>query len=147
MSGSGKHSYRFVKSRLPHSGRLEETTPYEKDIMTTQIDLHFRYRVNDEARFADYLAIVLPITEREEPYVLEYEIARDSDGIVLQHERYEDEAAIGKHLELTAEGQKAWGEAVELLDIRFVGELSNEFRTAYDSPQASWWTPFRTVTR
>lgn len=115
--------------------------------MTTQIDLHFRYRITDEARFADYLAIVLPLTEHDEPYVLEYEIARDADGLVLQHERYQNEAAIAKHLEVTAEGQKAWGESTELLDIRFVGDLSEEFRATIDAPQATWWTPFRALQR
>lgn len=115
--------------------------------MTARIDMYFRYRIIDDARYADYLAIVLPLTEREEPYVLEYEMARGADGIVLQHERYENEDAIVKHLQVTAEGQKAWGESTELLDIRFVGELSEKFRTEYDTPLASWWTHFRAVAR
>jgi quinol monooxygenase YgiN len=114
---------------------------------SAHIDLYFTYRVTDPARFEDYLAIVLPLTEAREPYVLHYSLARDEHGNVLQHERYENEAAIAQHLELTAEGQKAWGEATELTDIRFVGPLSDEFRRLYDTPQATWWAHDRSVRR
>ncbi|NYJ73178.1 antibiotic biosynthesis monooxygenase [Allobranchiibius huperziae] len=114
--------------------------------MTTTIDLHFRYRITDEARFDEYLALVPPITESQEPYVLEYELARDHD-IVLQHERYEDEAAIARHLDVTAEGQRARAESTELLDIRFVGALSDDFKQRNDTPLATWWTRYRSVER
>lgn len=117
--------------------------------MTTDhtIDLHFTYRVTDPARFEDYLDIALPLTQDEEPYVLEYSLARNSDGIVLQHERYENEAAIAKHLEVTAEGQKAWNEATELLDIRFVGPLSDEFFSQWEVPENSRWGRYRSIQR
>lgn len=115
--------------------------------MTTAIDLHFSYRVTDEDKFQRYVDAVLPVTERDEPYVLEYSLARDTDGVVLQHERYENEDAIRKHLEATATGQKLWGESTELIDIRFVGPLSDGFKKEFDSPVASWWTADKSIAR
>ncbi|WP_425860899.1 hypothetical protein [Arthrobacter sp. TWP1-1] len=75
---------------------------------TDQIDFFFTYRVLDEDLFEKYLATVLPVTEKEEPYVLEYNLARAADGTILQHERYENEEAIGRHLALTAEPRTRW---------------------------------------
>ena len=116
---------------------------------TTQIDLLFRYRVKEggESRFQEYLEKVPPLTEAEEPYVLEYEIFVQEDGIYLQHERYVDEEAINKHLTVTAEGQAAWGEATELLEISFLGDLSREFWERWKTPTATRYTRFRSITR
>jgi hypothetical protein len=115
---------------------------------TDQIDFFFTYRVLDQDLFEQYVATVLPVTEKEEPYVLEYTLARSADGTVLQHERYENEEAIARHLALTADGQKMWGESTELLDIRFVGPLSEKFRTENAlGPIASWWNRYQAVAR
>lgn len=116
---------------------------------TDQIDFYFTYKVRDQDLFEKYLAIVLPITETEEPYVLEYTLARSADGTILQHERYENEEAIARHLALTAEGQKMWGEATELIDIRFVGPLSEKFQTTNNAlgPIPSWWNRYQSIAR
>jgi hypothetical protein len=115
---------------------------------TDQIDFFFTYRVLDQDLFEQYVATVLPVTEKEEPYVLEYTLARSADGTILQHERYENEEAIARHLALTADGQKMWGESTELLDIRFVGPLSEKFRTENAlGPIASWWNRYQAVAR
>lgn len=115
---------------------------------TDQIDFFFTYRVLDQDLFEKYLATVLPVTEKEEPYVLEYTLARGADGTVLQHERYENEEAVRRHVTLTAEGQKMWGQSTELIDIRFVGPLSEKFRTENAlGPIASWWDRYQSINR
>lgn len=115
---------------------------------TDQIDVYFTYRVTDEELFQQYVATVLPLTEAEEPYVLEYTLARAADGTILQHERYENEEAIARHLALTADGQKMWGGSTELTNIRFVGPLSEKFRTENDLGSiASWWDRYQAVDR
>jgi quinol monooxygenase YgiN len=121
----------------------------EDAAMTKQVDLIFRYRVKEDQRerFEQYLAKVVPVTESQEPYVLEYHIFRREDGTFLQHERYADEAAIHRHLEVTAEGQADWAAATELLDLMAVGELSQDFWDAYDSPLVSKYHRFREAAR
>ena len=115
---------------------------------TDQIDVFFTYRVLDQDLFEKYLAAVLPVTEKEEPYVLEYTLARSADGTILQHERYENEEAINRHLALTADGQKMWGESTQLTNIRFVGPLSEKFRTENAlEPIASWWDRYQSINR
>lgn len=116
---------------------------------STRVDLLFTYRVNNgqEARFQDYLDLVPPLTEAQEPYVLEYELFRREDGTYLQHERYENETAIYKHLELTADGQKAWGEATELLSLDVIGDLSQKFWKSFDFPGVTSYQRFQAITR
>jgi hypothetical protein len=115
---------------------------------TDQIDVFFIYRVLDQDLFEQYLATVLPVTEKDEPYVLEYTLARGVDGTILQHERHENEEAITRHLALTADGRKMWGESTELTDIRFVGPLSEKFRTENAlGPIAAWWDRDQSINR
>lgn len=116
---------------------------------STRVDLLFTYRIKDgqEKRFQDYLDMVPPLTGTREPYVLEYELFRRPDGIFLQHERYEDEDAISKHLEVTAEGQKAWGEATELLSLDVIGDLSQKYWDGVDFPGVTSYQRFQTIAR
>lgn len=115
---------------------------------TTQIDLFFRYTVKDQARYQEYLDQVFPLTQ-DEPYVLEYHIHREADGTMLQHERYENEEAIGKHTTSTAAAQAAFAESTEFLDLRAVGTLSDEFKSRIGGMGLSvtWWERFRSVER
>jgi hypothetical protein len=115
-----------------------------------QIDVFFTYRITDQDLFERYVATVLPVTEEEEPHVLEYTLARSADGsTILQHERYENEEAIARHLALTADGQRMWGGSTELTDIRFVGPVSEKFRVenAALGPLASWWDRYQAISR
>ncbi|WP_433270972.1 antibiotic biosynthesis monooxygenase [Actinosynnema sp. CS-041913] len=116
---------------------------------SSQVDLIFAYRVvaGREALFEQYLKTVLPLTEAEEPYVLEYHLFRREDGIILQHERYADEQAIRDHLRVTAAGQKLWGDATELLDIRVVGPVSDAFLTEFTIPASAHFARFRSISR
>lgn len=94
---------------------------------------------------------MLPVTEKREPYVLEYTLARSAVGTtILQHERYENEEAIARHLDRTADGQKMWGGSTELTDIRFVGSLSEKFRAENNialGSIASWWDRYQVIAR
>lgn len=94
-----------------------------------QVDLLFTYRVKpgEEERFAASQRSIYPITEGEEPYVLEYELFQREDGSYLQHERYFDEAAIQRHLDATAEGQALWNAAVDLDEVFVIGPVSQDF--------------------
>ena len=134
----------LLEPSTQHLSRLNGAT---MPANAAQIDLYFTYRVHDEDLFAEYLDAVLPVTAEQEPYVLEYTLARGVYGTILQHERYENEAAIGRHLELTREGQEKWGQSTELLDIRFVGPLSQEFRDAYNLDVGSWWDRYKAASR
>lgn len=115
---------------------------------TTQIDLFFRYTVKDEARYQDYLDQVFPLTQ-DEAYVLKYHIHRGADGQMLQHERYENEVAIGKHTENTAAAQAAFAESTEINDFRGVGEISDEFKSLVNGMgiSAAFFERYRSVQR
>ena len=115
---------------------------------TTQIDLFFRYTVKDEKRFQDYLDQAIPLTQ-DEPYVLEYHLFREADGTMFQHERYENEEAIGKHTTTTADAQAAFAEATEYIDFRAVGNLSDDFKNLIGGMglPATWWDRFVSVER
>lgn len=114
-----------------------------------QVDLYFTYRVKNghQARFQEYLDLVPPLTEKDEPYVLEYEIFQQTNGYYLQHERYVDEAGMTRHMQVTAEGQKVWAEATELLQLMAVGPLSERYWRTYGSDKMVAYQRFREVAR
>ncbi|MFJ9375047.1 putative quinol monooxygenase [Streptomyces sp. NPDC101455] len=109
----------------------------------------FKYRVKPgmEGRFQDYLDKVLPVTEAQEPYVLGYEIFQAPDGTYFQHEYYENEAAVWKHMELTADGQKDHAEATEFIELTMVGNLTQKFRDTFLGGGGTDFRPFRNVSR
>jgi quinol monooxygenase YgiN len=71
------------------------------------IDVIFRFRVKPGKLelYKQAIDFILPITEAKESYVLEYEIYKNAEGIYTQHERFADEAALHRHLEVTMDGQ------------------------------------------
>ncbi|MFE3060477.1 putative quinol monooxygenase [Nocardia sp. NPDC059239] len=111
------------------------------------IDALFSYNVKPgmEDRYQAYLDKVFPITEAEEPYVLGYEIFQGADGTYYQHEQYENEDAIWKHMERTAAGQEDFAASTEMLSVTMLGELSDKFRETYGIKVS--YTPFRRVAR
>ncbi|QSE90771.1 antibiotic biosynthesis monooxygenase [Rhodococcus pseudokoreensis] len=111
------------------------------------IDALFSYRVRPgmEDRYQAYLDKVFPITEAEEPYVLGYEIFHGDDGTYYQHEQYENEDAIWKHMERTAAGQEDFASSAELLTNVILGEVSEKFRDTFGVKVS--YTPFRSVSR
>lgn len=109
------------------------------------IDALFGYRVTDDARFQQYLDKVFPITEADEPYVLGYEIFRGSDGTYFQHEHYENEDAIWKHMEVTAAGQEDFAASTEMISVTMLGDLSEKFKETFGVETG--YTAFRQVAR
>ncbi|MBU2667814.1 hypothetical protein KOI35_30315 [Actinoplanes bogorensis] len=112
-----------------------------------QVDLIFKYRVADEARFAESQELIYPRTEADEPYLIEYQVFRQPDGVHLQHERYFDEDSIWRHLEVTAAGQQAWNEATELIEVNVIGPVGEKFREAFAGPAVFFYDRVREVVR
>ncbi|WP_405814443.1 antibiotic biosynthesis monooxygenase [Streptomyces sp. NBC_01390] len=108
---------------------------------------HYRVKPGMEDRFQDYLAKVLPVTEAQEPYILGYEIFQAPDGSYFQHEHYENEEAVWKHLELTTDGQKDFAEATEMIHLTMVGNLTQKFRDTFLDGEGTDFKPFRSVNR
>jgi quinol monooxygenase YgiN len=119
--------------------------------MSTEINNYFSYRIKPgmEERFQAYLDKVLPVTEAQEPYVLSYEIFQGSDGTYFQHERYENEDAVWKHMEVTASGQADFAASTEMISLVILGELSQKFRDTFgaDVDLGAEYLPFRQVAR
>ncbi|RKE07927.1 putative quinol monooxygenase [Catellatospora citrea] len=113
------------------------------------IDVVFRFRVKPgkQEQYQKAIDYILPITEAKEPYVLEYNIYNNIEGVFTQHERYADEAALHRHMELTAQGQQDWAEAIELEDVVVLGEMSDKFWSLYGGPHAHGFQEFRRVAR
>ena len=115
------------------------------DTTSSTVDSIFHYRVTDQARYQQYLDEVFPVTEGEEPYVLEYKIFRGSDGTMFQHERYENEDAVVKHMTRTASAQEDFAASTEFISLTMLGALSESIREAYGINTE--FTPFRSVER
>src|SRR5262245_41385223 len=96
-----------------------------KDTAMTRdrVDLVFTFRVKPDEQDLYERAIdaLLPVTERDEPYVLEYEIYRDAEDLYTQHERYVDEDAMFRHLEVTEAAQVDWAEATDVQQVFVLG--------------------------
>lgn len=116
---------------------------------TNAIDIVFRFKVKagEEERYQRAIDSILPITEEQEPYVLEYEIYRDADGVYTQHERYADEDAVHRHMEVTAPGQADWAAATDLEQVIVLGDMSEKFWNLYGGPHAKGYSPFRKIKR
>ncbi|MET7540313.1 hypothetical protein [Streptomyces sp. NPDC005507] len=115
--------------------------------MSNEIENLFHYRVKSgmEERYQAYVNKVLPLTQAQEPYVLGYEILQGSDGSYYQRERYENEEAVWKHMELTAEGQADFAAATEMIELVILGELSQKFRDTFGI--TTTYTPLHQVNR
>jgi quinol monooxygenase YgiN len=111
------------------------------------ITLIFSYRVTDEKRFRDYLQKVLPVTEADEPYMLEYEIYKNAEGIYIQHEVYADADALSKHFKLTAEGQADWAAATDLINLVALGDPPADWFETHQIPRSTAYSKFRSVAR
>ncbi|MBA4025091.1 MAG: hypothetical protein C0482_22275 [Gordonia sp.] len=115
--------------------------------MSTTVQALFTYRVKPgcEEQFQSYIDKVFPVTEANEPYVVGYEIFQNADGIYLQHETYENEDAIWKHMNVTASGQADFAASTELLSVQMLGSVSDKFRETYGHPEV--FGDFKRVTR
>jgi quinol monooxygenase YgiN len=133
---------------MGYAGQIASSIKSSKEIhVSTGIDALFTYRIKPGKQevFQSYLDKVLPVTEAEEAYVLSYEIFQGDDGTYYQHERYESEDAIWKHMEVTAAGQQDFSDAAEILAVNILGDVSPKFRETYGI--ATNYTPFRRIAR
>jgi hypothetical protein len=117
------------------------TTPH------AHITLFFTYRVVHPELFESYLDKVLPVTETDEPYMLAYEIFRNDEGVYAQREVYADGDALARHFELTADGQRDWAAATEMLSFSALGTPPSEWFETHQLPRHVAFAPFRAVVR
>lgn len=113
----------------------------------TAITLIFSYKVHDETLFQSYLEKVLPVTEADEPYMLAYEIYQNDEGVYTQREVYADGDALAKHFDLTADGQKDWAAATEILSFSALGNPPADWFTTHQIPSNAAFAKFRAVAR
>jgi quinol monooxygenase YgiN len=111
------------------------------------ITLLFSYRVHDEDRFQSYLDKVLPVTEADEPYMLAYEIFQNEAGVYMQREVYADGDALAKHFDLTADGQKDFAAATEVLSLTALGAPPAEWFTIHHIPTDAAFAKIRAISR
>ena len=109
------------------------------------IDVVFRFRVKPDKLelYKQAIDLVLPITEARESYVLEYEIYENAEGVYTQHERFADEAALHRHLEVTMDGQIKWAEATEVEQVIILGDMSKHFWNLYGNENTHGYSLFR----
>ncbi|MFI1358218.1 hypothetical protein ACH4TV_32255 [Streptomyces sp. NPDC020898] len=70
-----------------------------------------------------------------------------TDGTPDDGSRHENEEAVRKHMELTADGQKGWAEATEMIQLTMVGNLTQKFRDTFLGGAGTDFKPFRSVSR
>ncbi|MER5915735.1 antibiotic biosynthesis monooxygenase family protein [Streptomyces sp. NPDC001982] len=117
--------------------------------MSEKIDALFTYRIKPgmEERFQAYLDKMLPVIEAE-PYVLEYEIFQGDDGTYYQHERFENEAAMWRHMEVIAEGQADRQASTEMLSLTVLGKMSQKYWDTFGAAAGSVaYERFRQIAR
>lgn len=114
-----------------------------------ELDLvfHFRVKPGMEDRYQQAMDRMLPVIEVQEPYVLAYNIYRNGDGLYTQHERYVDEDAMWRHLEVTAQGQEEWAAATAVEDVTVLGDVSEKFWEVFGAHGPRGFSAFRKVAR
>jgi quinol monooxygenase YgiN len=113
------------------------------------IDVVFRFRVKPDKLelYKQAIDLILPIAEAKEPYVLEYKIYKNAEGVYTQHERFADEAALHRHLEVTMDGQIKWAEATEIEQVIVLGDMSERFWNLYGNENTHGYSLFRKIKR
>ena len=113
------------------------------------IDVIFWFRVKPGKLelYKQAIDFILPITEAKESYVLEYTIYQNAEGVYTQHERFADEAALHRHLEVTTDGQIKWAEATSIEQVIILGDMSEHFWNLYGSENTHGYSLFRKIKR
>ena len=113
------------------------------------IDVIFWFRVKPGKLelYKQAIDFILPITEAKESYVLEYTIYTNTEGVYTQHERFADEAALHRHLEVTMDGQIKWAEATEIEQVIILGDISEHFWNLYGNENTHGYSLFRKIKR
>jgi quinol monooxygenase YgiN len=118
-------------------------------MMNNPIDVIFWFRVKPDKLelYKQAIDFILPITEAKESYVLEYKIYKNAEGVYTQHERFADEAALHRHLEVTMDGQIKWAEATEIEQVIILGDMSEHFWNLYGNENTHGYSLFRKIKR
>lgn len=113
------------------------------------IDVIVRFRVKPGKLelYKQAMDFILWTTETKEPYVLEYNIYKNAEGVYTQYERYADEAALHRHMEVTVDGQIKWAEAIEIEQVIILGDMSERFWNLYGSENTHGYSLFRKIER
>lgn len=114
-----------------------------------QVHLIFEFTIKpgNENKYQETLARQLEFTERRDPYVLHYEIYKNDDGSYCQHEHYENEEAIVKHMQTTEEELKVWNDITEITSMYVLGSLSDAFVRQYGHPKMRFFPLYKEITR
>ena len=113
------------------------------------IDVIVRFRVKPGKLelYKEAMDFILSTAEAKEPYVLEYNIYKNAEGVYTQYERYADEAAIHRHLEGTMESQIKWAGAIEIEQVIILGDMSERFWNLYGNGNTRGYSLFRKIKR
>ena len=113
------------------------------------IDVIVRFRVKpgNLELYKQAIDLILPIAEAKEPYVLEYNIYKNAEGVYTQYERYTDEAALHRHLEVTMDGQIKWAEATEIEQVIILGDMSEHFWNLYGNENTHGYSLIKKIKR
>jgi quinol monooxygenase YgiN len=113
------------------------------------IDVIVRFRVKPGKLelYKQAMDFILSTAEAKEPYVLEYNIYNNAEGVYTQYERYADEAALHRHLEGTMDSQIKWAEAVKIEQVIILGDMSERFWNLYGSENTHGYSLFRKINR
>lgn len=113
------------------------------------IDVIVRFRVKPGKLelYKQATDFILSTAEAKQPYVLEYDIYKNAEGVYTQYERYADETALHRHLEGTMEGQIKWSDATEIEQVIILGDMSERFWNLYGSEKTRGYSLFRKIKR
>ena len=113
------------------------------------IDVIVRFRVKPAKLelYKQAMDFILSTAEAKEPYVLEYNIYKNAEGVYTQYERYADEAALHRHLEVTMDGQIKWAEATSIEQVIVLGDMSEHFWNLYGNENTHGYSLFRKIKR
>ena len=113
------------------------------------IDVIVRFRVKPGKLeiYKQATDFILSTAEAKEPYVLEYNVYKNAEGVYTQYERYADEAALHRHLEGTMDNQIKWADSIEIDQVIILGDMSERFWNLYGNEKTQGYSLFRTINR
>ena len=112
-----------------------------------EVIVRFRVKPGKLELYKQAMDFILSTAETKEQYVLEYNIYKNAEGVYTQFERYADEAALHRHLEVTMDRQIKWAEATSVEQVIALGDMSEHFWNLYGSDHTHGYSLFRKIKR
>jgi quinol monooxygenase YgiN len=109
--------------------------------------VRFREKPGKLEIYKQAMDFILSTAEAKEPSVLEYSIYKNAEGVYTQYERYEDEAALHRHLEGTMDNQIKWAEAIEIDQVIILGDMTERFWNLYGNENTHGYSLIRKIKR